>query len=323
MLDENKVAIVIPLYNDAPNIERAIRSAVDQKVPETVSVEVIVVDDCSTDDGPAIAEKLAETIPILKVIRQAKNAGPSAARNCAVQTTNAAWFTPLDSDDFMKPARIADLLAEARDRNLDWVADNLLMSSEDAPEDIERVLWPDKPEGAVRLTTELFVNQSYDVEMERSELGFIKPLINRRCLQDASHPYRDQLRFGEDFELYTRLLMSGAKAELVDPKGYYLVRRKGSASHSQSGRDHERLVRISREMLNYPGLTRTDRRAILGHLKYSEREMAWWKMIEAVRDRKPGNAISALAISPSATLHVIGNLVKQIGERASARRSKT
>jgi glycosyltransferase involved in cell wall biosynthesis len=323
MLDENKVAIVIPLYNDAPNIERAIRSAVDQKVPETVSVEVIVVDDCSTDDGAAIAEKLAETIPMLKVIRQAKNAGPSAARNCAVQTTNAAWFTPLDSDDFMKPARIADLLAEARDRNLDWVADNLLMSSEDAPEDIERVLWPEKPEGAVRLTTELFVNQSYDVEMERSELGFIKPLINRRCLQDVNHPYRDQLRFGEDFELYTRLLMSGAKAELVDPKGYYLVRRKGSASHSQSGRDHERLVCISREMLKYPGLTRTDRRAILGHLKYSEREMAWWKMIEAVRDRKPGNAISALAISPSATLHVIGNLVKQIGERASARRSKT
>ena len=45
MLDENKIAIVIPLYNDAPNIERAIRSAVEQKVPDTIAVEVIVVDE--------------------------------------------------------------------------------------------------------------------------------------------------------------------------------------------------------------------------------------------------------------------------------------
>ena len=236
MLDENKIAIVIPLYNDAPNIERAIRSAVEQKVPDTVAVEVIVVDDCSSDEGPEIAKRMARTIPNLTFVQQAQNSGPSAARNCAIRQTDAAWFTPLDSDDFMLPTRIAGLLDEARARDLDWVADNLLMSSEDTPEEVERVLWPDKPEGAVRLTTELFVKQSYDVDIERSELGFIKPLINRRCLGDASRPYRDQLRFGEDFELYTRLLMSGAKADLVDPEGYYLVRRRGSASHSQSAR---------------------------------------------------------------------------------------
>ena len=319
MLDENKIAIVIPLYNDAPNIERAIRSAVEQKVPDTVAVEVIVVDDCSSDEGPEIAKRMARTIPNLTFVQQAQNSGPSAARNCAIRQTDAAWFTPLDSDDFMLPTRIAGLLDEARARDLDWVADNLLMSSEDTPEEVERVLWPDKPEGAVRLTTELFVKQSYDVDIERSELGLIKPLINRRCLGDASRPYRDQLRFGEDFELYTRLLMSGAKADLVDPEGYYLVRRRGSASHSQSGRDHQRLVEISREMLNYPSLTRTDRRALLGHLRYSERELAWWTMIEAVRERNPAKAIRALVISPLATLHVIGNLARQAGARVSSR----
>ncbi|MEP0316434.1 MAG: glycosyltransferase [Hyphomonas sp.] len=322
MFDENKVAILIPLYNDAPNIARAIRSAVEQKVPDSTSVEVIVVDDCSTDNGPDIAENMAATLPNLKVIRQAQNAGPSAARNCAVQQTNAAWFTPLDSDDFMTSSRISDLLMEARTKDLDWVADNLLMSSEDTPEEVERVLWPDKPEGDVRLTTELFVNQSYATKIERSELGFIKPLIHRRCLGDTSRPYRDELRFGEDFELYTRLLMSGAKADLVDAKGYYLVRRKGSASHSQSGRDHQRLVRINREMLKYPGLTHMDRRAILGHLKYSERELAWWKMIEAVREKNPVKAFGAMMVSPTATLHVIGNLARQLGERANRRRSK-
>ena len=113
--------------------------------------------------------------------------------------------------------------------------------------------------------------------------------------------------------------MSGAKADLVDPEGYYLVRRKGSASHSQSGRDHQRLVKISREMLNYPSLTLTDRRALLGHLRYSERELAWWTMIEAVRERNPTKVIRALVISPSATLHVIGNLARQAIARVSSR----
>ncbi|CAN0505121.1 unnamed protein product, partial [Scytosiphon promiscuus] len=79
MLDENKIAIVIPLYNDAPNIERAIRSAVEQKVPDTVAVEVIVVDDCSSDEGPEIAKRMARTIPNLTFVQQSQNSGPSAA----------------------------------------------------------------------------------------------------------------------------------------------------------------------------------------------------------------------------------------------------
>ena len=161
MLDENKIAIVIPLYNDAPNIERAIRSAVEQKVPDTVAVEVIVVDDCSSDEGPEIAKRMARTIPNLTFVQQAQNSGPSAARNCAIRQTDAAWFTPLDSDDFMLPTRIAGLLDEARARDLDWVADNLLMSSEDTPEEVERVLWPDKPEKTRLLPEVNRLSQSY------------------------------------------------------------------------------------------------------------------------------------------------------------------
>ena len=56
--DENKVAIIIPLYNDAANIARALESATAQVMPEGVTLEIFVVDDGSSDEGPEIAEDL-------------------------------------------------------------------------------------------------------------------------------------------------------------------------------------------------------------------------------------------------------------------------
>lgn len=321
-LEETKIAVIIPLYNDEPNIERAIDSALALTMPSGFQIEVLVVDDCSEDNGPEIVRARAETEPRLRFFQQAKNAGPSAARNRAVRETDAAWFTPLDSDDFMDKGRIETLVGCAIEHELDFVADNLLMSSEDAPTKIERVLWPHKPEGNVPLTASYFVNRSFGTELERSELGFIKPLIHRRALKERKLPYVDALRFGEDFELYTYLLLEGAKAMLIDPAGYYLVRRSGSASHSQAGRDHERLAKIVRGMLRRRNLSIEERASLLGHAKYSEREWAWWKMIEAVQNRNFGACFSALTISPSATVYVLGKLFKHGLVRRKARQTE-
>lgn len=310
--DNKKVAIVIPLYNDAANVARAIESAASQKLPDGYELEVIVVDDCSTDDSAAIAEQLRSRFSNLKVFRQHTNGGPSAARNRALSETDAGWFTPLDSDDLMKETRVSALLDVALEQDLDFVADNLLMTSEDAPDRAIRPLWPEKPEGVVELTASYFIDRSYNMETQRSELGFLKPLIRRDFLGDQVRPYRDDLRFGEDFELYARMLLDGARAQLVDPAGYFAVVRDGSASHVQSGRDHERLARVSRSLSKRADLTNGQRRAIRGHLTYSEKEWAWWTMIEGVKARNPARMASSLFISPAATGHVFSQLVNQL-----------
>ena len=314
--DTNKIAVIIPLYNDAQNIERATLSALSQNVPEGYSLEIHIVDDCSTDDGPDRARHLADTHEQVFFHQQAVNTGPSAARNLALAATDAAWFTPLDSDDLIEPQRISRLLDIALRENMDLVADNLLISMESTPKMAERPLWPDKPEGLVPLTASLFVERSFDVEIPRSELGYLKPLINRASTNLGARPYIDALRFGEDFELYTRMLLNGAKACLVDPLGYYLVCRQGSASHTQSGRDHERLARISRQMLKRPNITSAEKTALRRHAIYSEKEAAWWRMIGAVKQRSPGMMVSAFSFSPAASIHVIRNLGKEVIRRS-------
>jgi glycosyltransferase involved in cell wall biosynthesis len=93
-MNKPTVSAVIPVYNGAATVSRAIESALSQTEPP---VEVIVVDDGSQDDTAAIATRFP-----VKFIRQA-NAGPAAARNHGAQIAKGQWIAFLDADDAWLP----------------------------------------------------------------------------------------------------------------------------------------------------------------------------------------------------------------------------
>lgn len=312
-LVDNKVAIVIAVYNDRDNIERAIRSAAAQVMPEGFALEVVVVDDCSTDDSYEVAAATCAELPVARVFRLTENGGPSRARNEALKHTDAAWYMPLDSDDALDPERLGKLLATAQAEQADLVADNLYITHADQPFDIIRPLWPSKPEGVLRMTTEFFVSHTYDMPEARSELGYLKPLISRKILSEPFAPYRDELRFAEDYELYTRLLLSGAKAVLTDGFGYYFIQRDFSSSRSQAGEEHRKVAMIDREFLKRRDLSPGERRAIKGHYAYSRKEWASWTLIEAGRERNPAKLLSGLFISKHAPGFLVRSLIQKLG----------
>ncbi len=309
---DNKVAIVIAVYNDRDHIARAIQSAAAQALPDGYELDVIVVDDCSTDDTYDIALEASRDRATVRVFQLDKNGGPSRARNEALRHSDAAWYLPLDSDDAMAPDRLRKLLSVAKAEQADLVADNLFITHADAPFEVVRSLWPGKPDGVLPLTTEFFVRHCYDMPESRSELGYVKPLISRRVLTDPASPYRDELRFAEDYELYTRLLLDGAKAVLTDGLGYYFIQRAFSSSRSQAGDEHRRVAMIDRAFLKRADLTQAERRAIKGHLAYSKKEWANWTLIEAGRERDIGKLISGLFISPSAPWFLLRSVARKL-----------
>ncbi len=310
IFDTCKVAVVIAAYNGEATIERAVHSALAQGLPEGFVLEVIVVDDCSTDRTPDIVKSLQNTAKSLVFLRQTENAGPSAARNRALASTDAAWFTPLDSDDFMAPERLSGLLEIAQNEDWDVVADNLLVSFDAAPETVIRRLWPGKPEGLVDLSLSRFVEQNLSSAGSRAELGYIKPLINRRVL-GAGAMYRNDMRFGEDYDLYTRLLAHRARFCLSDPLGYYAVQRENSLSRSQKAVDFERLIETDRRLLKGSDCSAAENSALRRHLKESQSEWVWLRMIEAVKARKPGAMLGCFFVSSSASVALLGKLAEQ------------
>ena len=91
---EMSVAAIIPLYNGSEFIEEALQSVLQQTEPAD---EIIVVDDGSTDDGPAKVESLAARHPITLIRKE--NGGQSAARNVGIRHTKCSHVAFLDQDD--------------------------------------------------------------------------------------------------------------------------------------------------------------------------------------------------------------------------------
>lgn len=111
-----KVSVIMPLYNDEIYLERTLQSVVSQSLKE---IEIIIVDDCSTDNSVGIVEKFMKRDARIKLIRHDSNRGGGAARNTGMPYAKGEYLSFLDSDDYFYP----NMLEEAYRRSKDVEAD--------------------------------------------------------------------------------------------------------------------------------------------------------------------------------------------------------
>lgn len=107
-----KVSVCIPTYNQSQYLTQAVRSAYNQSVKP---IEIIVSDDCSTDDTAKVLEMLSGEIPILKTIIQPVNLGISGNTDSCLRLANGDFIVRLDSDDYLSPMfleKLSGLLAK-------------------------------------------------------------------------------------------------------------------------------------------------------------------------------------------------------------------
>lgn len=100
------INVVIPLYNKAATITRALQSVFSQtRLPD----EVVIIDDGSTDHGADVVRSLTSTPLPVRLIQQ-KNQGVSAARNRGIAEAQGDWIAFLDADDRWEPTFIETIL---------------------------------------------------------------------------------------------------------------------------------------------------------------------------------------------------------------------
>ncbi len=93
------ISVIIPVYNTEPYLRKCLDSVCGQTYR---NLEIICVNDGSTDASASILEEYAFKDPRITVISQ-QNAGQSAARNAALKIAHGEWITGVDSDDYLEP----------------------------------------------------------------------------------------------------------------------------------------------------------------------------------------------------------------------------
>ncbi len=115
-----RISVVIPAYNQEAYICDALTSLVRQKLGAW-ELEVLVVDDASTDATAALVRSFHDALPGLKLIGLEENAGVSAARNAGLAQATGEYFTFLDPDDWFSPEHLATLAEALTELHVDFV----------------------------------------------------------------------------------------------------------------------------------------------------------------------------------------------------------
>jgi len=104
-MNESKVTIGLTCYNAQDTIGRALKSATDQDWP---NLEVLVVDDCSTDNSINVVKSFSDKDDRIKLICHEKNLGPGGARATLLEQCTGEFLVFFDDDDISAPSRIAN-----------------------------------------------------------------------------------------------------------------------------------------------------------------------------------------------------------------------
>jgi glycosyltransferase involved in cell wall biosynthesis len=111
-----KVSIIIPIYNVERYVEECILSVMNQTLKD---IEIICVDDCSTDKSLEIVENLSQIDNRIMIITNEENVGQSATRNKGMQYAKGEYVYFLDSDDMIVPETLESLYSISKKRDLD------------------------------------------------------------------------------------------------------------------------------------------------------------------------------------------------------------
>ena len=114
-----KVSVIIPVYNVEKYLEECLNSVISQTLKD---VEIICVDDCSTDNSCLILDKYKDIDSRIILIRHDINRGLGPARNSGLAIANGEYILYIDSDDYISNDYVETLYVTAKKYNSDVVS---------------------------------------------------------------------------------------------------------------------------------------------------------------------------------------------------------
>ncbi len=216
-----KVSVIIPAYNAAAYIRKAVVSALEQTLTD---IEILVVDDGSGDDTSAIVERVAAEDSRVRLHRFPTNRGVSTARNAAIDQARGEWVALLDADDAFAPDRLDRMIAAATAAGVDQVADNHTTVREGAS--VAYTIFPLRGPESFFVTALDFARSA---EFGKSgTMAALQPVFRKSVLDKHGLRYREDMVAGEDYNFQMRCLAVMGGILVLRAPGYIRHLRQGS-----------------------------------------------------------------------------------------------
>lgn len=178
MAESVEVSVIVPLYNAEGYIKSCVDSILNQDLKD---IEVIIIDDCSTDKSLELCSELYGKNSRVKIIRQEKNSGPGAARNLGIKQSVGKYIAFSDSDDQMISSNLSSMFETAEKYNADIVhATGFLVSKVNNQPDL------------LSLGADNFIRSSFD-KNPAQEITVLEGNLDDRLQKWAEHYYHCSL----------------------------------------------------------------------------------------------------------------------------------
>lgn len=175
------VSVIMPAWNAEKTVRKAAQSILDQTWR---NLELLIVDDASTDSTWLVLQQLAATDARVKISRNKVNVGPYVSKNIALPQAKGAWITGHDADDWAHPQRLEQHIAGALARNLSASLTFMLRITEQGRMEHFSRVNAFSLDGAARVCS---IATLFEVDLLRRKLGFW-----------------DSVRYGADSEMIGR-----------------------------------------------------------------------------------------------------------------------
>jgi glycosyltransferase involved in cell wall biosynthesis len=233
-----RVSVIVPVFNTAPYLARCLQSLRESALRE---IEIICVDDASTDESARIVEDFARLDSRIRLIRHERNLGLGGARNTGIAAARAEYIGGVDSDDWVAPTMYARLL-EATDGGRADVVEGGYLRIDSAGEVFRRY----KPKAKV-------------VENDRNQINIFEVTppsfctkLWRRALFVDNGIWFPEHTFYEDLATTPRLMAKAKLIHFIADTSYFYFKRDGSITFSASERhqlDHFKVFDILLDFL--------------------------------------------------------------------------
>ena len=240
-----KVSIVIPVYKVEDYILNTLYSIVHQTYR---NYEIILVDDGTTDRSIDVAEEFLEKQEGIewKVIHQ-KNSGLSAARNKGIENATGEWVICPDSDDYIDPRAVEEMIKAAKKTNVDCVFCGFKSVTIDRISEVDEI------------DTEILELQSRELRkkfLNRDIILLVPGMLLKRTIYNDLR-FSTSCPYDEDIHFLWRLLFLRDRFAYIPSKFYNYLCRNTSMVHTLKPEDYlktsEEYRKLTIELLNrYP-----------------------------------------------------------------------